>query len=121
MRRDVVHFTRDAHALVGNAARSKLFARSLSFGQTAARLFHIGMVHAHAETAQGGNHHKRNVFDAHHKRHGDARSAHGNHRSAHAHHSRSRKSLATDTFACHGINSHDGTDGRKRNRSAHGI
>ena len=121
MRRDVVHFARDAHALVSNAARSELLARSLSFSQAAARLFHIGMVHAHAETAQGGNHYKRNVFDAHHKRHGDARSAHRNHRRAHAHHSCSRKSLAAGAFACHGIDSHDGTYGRKRNRSAHGI
>ena len=121
MRRDVVHFARDAHALVSNAARSELLARSLSFSQAAARLFHIGMVHAHAETAQGGNHYKRNVFDAHHKRHGDARSAHGNHRRAHAHHSCSRKSLTAGALACHGIDSHDGTYGRKRNRSAHGI
>ena len=67
-----MHFTRDAHALVGNAARSELFARSLSFSQAAARLFHIGVVHTHAETAQRGNHHKCHVFDAHHKRHGDA-------------------------------------------------
>ncbi len=121
MRRDVVYFARDAHALVSNAARSELFARSLSFSQAAARLFHIGMVHAHAETTQGGNHYKRNVFDAHHKRHGDARSAHRNHRRAHAHHSCSRKSLAAGAFACHGIDSHDGTYGRKRNRSAHRI
>ena len=31
------------------------------------------------------------------------------------------QSLAAGAFACHGINSHDGTYGRKRNRSAHGI
>ena len=121
MRRNIVHFTRDAHTLVGNATRSEFFARALGFSQTAARLFHVRMVHAHAETAQGRDHYKRNVFDAHHKRHGDARSAHGNHCRAHAHHGRSRKGLAAGAFTCHGVDSHDGANGRKRNRSAHGI